>query len=127
DAVTQDGTQNTTSIDAEAFWTRVSGGRYSFGEFFTYDATNVRIREFSLGYDIPVPDAWKIRNLRLSVTGRNLLFLYRGKATLDIPGIPERRMNFDPDIQLGAGNFQGVEYGSLPSTRTVGFNLNIGF
>ncbi|WP_420458164.1 SusC/RagA family TonB-linked outer membrane protein [Neolewinella sp.] len=127
DAVTEDGTPNTTAITAEALWTRVSGGRYSFGEFFAYDATNVRVREVAIGYTFTLPDRLKIRNLRLALTGRNLFFLYRGKALLDIPGIPERRMNFDPDIQLGAGNFQGVEYGNLPSTRTVGLNLQLGF
>jgi hypothetical protein len=46
---------------------------------------------------------------------------------LDIAGMPERKLNFDPDINLGAGNFQGVEYGNLPSTRTIGLNLQLGF
>jgi len=127
DAVTDDGTPNTTAIDAEAFWTRVSGGRYSFGEFFAYDATNVRLREVSVGYTFNLAERLGMRTLRLSVSGRNLFFLYRGKALLDIPGLPERTMNFDPDIQLGAGNYQGVEYGNLPSTRTVGLNLQLGF
>ncbi|MEZ4987115.1 MAG: hypothetical protein R2795_19095 [Saprospiraceae bacterium] len=57
DAVTANGEKNTTAISAEQLWTRVSGGRYSFGEFFTYDATNVRIREASLGYNFNVPSA----------------------------------------------------------------------
>jgi hypothetical protein len=127
DAVTTDGSQNSTAINAEALWTRVSGGRYSFGEFFAYDATNIRLRELSLGYTFNLPERLNISNLRLSITGRNLFFLYRGKSLLDIPGIPERTMNFDPDIQLGAGNFQGVEYGNLPSTRTIGFNLQVSF
>jgi len=127
DAVTDDGTPNTTAIDAEALWTRVSGGRYSFGEFFAYDATNVRLREVSVGYTFNIAERLGLRTLRLSVSGRNLFFIYRGKALLDIPGIPERTMDFDPDIQLGAGNFQGVEYGNLPSTRTVGLNLQLGF
>ncbi|MCP9237106.1 SusC/RagA family TonB-linked outer membrane protein [Lewinella sp. JB7] len=125
--VTEDGTPNNVAITAEQLWTRVSGGRYSFGEFFAYDATNVRVREVSVGYSIPLPENLRIRTARVSLTGRNLLFLYRGKALLDIPGIPERTMNFDPDIQLGAGNYQGVEYGSLPSTRTIGVNLQLGF
>lgn len=127
DAVKADGSPNTTAVNAEQFWTRVSGGRYSFGEFFTYDATNVRIREMSLGYDFKFSGANGPKNLRLSLVGRNLLFLYRGSAILDIPGMPERKMNFDPDIQLGAGNFQGVEYGNLPSTRSIGLNLQLGF
>jgi len=124
DAVRADGTPNNVSISAEQLWTRVSGGRYSFGEFFAYDATNIRIRELALGYDFKISG---INNLRVSLVGRNLLFLYRGSAILDIPGVRERKMNFDPDIQLGAGNFQGVEYGNLPSTRSVGVNLQLSF
>ncbi len=126
DAVTATGEKNTKAINAETFWTTVSGGRYSFGEFFTYDATNVRIRELILGYNFK-PNNNTIKSIRLSLVARNLAFLYRGKAILDIAGMPDRKMNFDPDINLGAGNFQGVEYGSLPSTRTIGLNLQLGF
>jgi TonB-linked SusC/RagA family outer membrane protein len=127
DAVRADGAPNNVAVNAEQFWTRVSGGRYSFGEFFTYDATNVRIRELSLGYKFKLPNALGGKNLRLSLVCRNLLFLYRGKAILDIPGMPKRKMNFDPDIHLGAGNYQGIEYGSLPSTRSVGLQLHLSF
>ncbi len=127
DAVTADGAKNTKAISAEQLWTTVSGGRYSFGEFFAYDATNVRVRELSLGYDIKVPASVGISKLRLALVGRNLAFLYRGNALINIAGMPERKMNFDPDIQLGSGNFQGVEYGSLPSTRSIGINLQVGF
>ena len=115
-----------TAITAETFWTTVSGGRYSWGEFFTYDATNFRIRELSVGYDFKVKSDF-IKNAKLSLVARNLVFLYRGKATLDIPGVAERRLPFDPDVNLGAGNYQGIEYGNLPSTRTVGLNLKLGF
>jgi hypothetical protein len=126
DAVTETGEKNTKAINAETFWTTVSGGRYSWGEFFTYDATNVRIRELILGYQFNFKNNF-IKGAKLSIVGRNLLFLYRGKATLDLPGVPERKLNFDPDINLGAGNYQGVEYGSLPSTKTIGLNLQLSF
>lgn len=124
--VTEDGTANTTAINAEQLWTRVSQGRYSWGEFFTYDATNIRLRELTVGYNFDLGENSPFRFIRVSLAGRNLFFLYRGKAILDIPGMPERRMNFDPDINLGAGNFQGVEYGNLPSTRSFGINLSVG-
>lgn len=120
------GETNTTAITAETFWTTVSGGRYSWGEFFTYDATNFRIRELSVGYDFKVKSNF-IKNAKLSLVARNLVFLYRGKATLDIPGVAERKLPFDPDVNLGAGNYQGIEYGNLPSTRTIGLNLKLGF
>lgn len=126
DAVTATGEKNTKAINAETFWTTVSGGRYSYGEFFAYDATNIRIRELILGYNLPIKNN-VIKTAKLSLVGRNLLFLYRGSAILDIAGMPKRKMNFDPDINLGAGNFQGIEYGNLPSTRTIGLNLQLGF
>lgn len=118
---------NNKAINAETFWTTVSGGRYSWGEFFTYSTTNVRLRELSVGYNVNLPSNFFIKSARLSVVGRNLFFLYRGYATLDIPGVPKRRLPFDPDVNLGAGNFQGVEYGNLPSTRTLGLNLKLAF
>ncbi|MCF2492169.1 SusC/RagA family TonB-linked outer membrane protein [Dyadobacter chenhuakuii] len=125
--VTSTGEANTTPINAETFWTTVSGGRYSWGEFFTYSATNVRLRELSVGYDIPTGQGFFIKSARLSFIARNLFFIYRGSSTLDIPGEKKRKLPFDPDVNLGAGNFQGIEYGNLPSTRTVGLNLKLGF
>jgi len=124
--VTSKGETNSTAINAETFWTTVSGGRYSWGEFFSYSTTNIRLREVTLGYNIPVSNTF-IKNARISFIARNLFFLYRGYAKLDIPGVAKRKLPFDPDVNLGAGNFQGVEYGNLPSTRTIGLNLKLGF
>jgi len=58
---------------------------------------------------------------------RNLLFLYRGSSKLDIPGLGKRKMSFDPDMALGNGNWQGISYGTMPSTRSIGFNLQLTF
>lgn len=126
DGVLATGEKNATPINAESFWTTASGGRYSWGEFFAYDATNFRLREVTLGYDFGKVGFFN--GMRLSLVGRNLFFLYRGKALLELPGVPERRMNFDPDVSLGgANNFQGVEYGNIPSSRSVGLNLKLSF
>jgi TonB-linked SusC/RagA family outer membrane protein len=126
-AVTATGEKNTKAISAETFWSTVSGGRYSWGEFFAYDATNIRLRELSVGYNIKTPANFFIKSAKLSLVGRNLFFLYRGKALLNIPGVAERTLPFDPEINLGAGNFQGVEYGNLPSSKTIGLNLKLSF
>jgi TonB-linked SusC/RagA family outer membrane protein len=126
DAVTATGEKNTKPINAETFWTTVSGGRYSWGDVFTYDATNVRIRELTFGYNFGIKSSF-VKGAKLSLVARNLAFLYRGYATQNITGIPKRQLNFDPDINLGAGNYQGVEYGSLPSSRTIGVNLKLSF
>ena len=115
------------TIDAQGFWTTASGGRYGSAEFFTYDATNFRVRELSVGYNIPVPSTFAIKSARLSLVARNLFFLYRGSSELSIPGLGKRKMSFDPDMSLGNGNWQGISYGTLPSTRSIGVNLQLTF
>ena len=119
-------TPNATPINAETFWTTVSNGRYSWGQLFTYDATNVRIREAAVGYDFTVNNSF-VKKAKLSIVARNLFFLAKGNAIMDVPGVPTRKMWFDPDVNLGAGNYQGVEYGTLPSARSIGLNLNLSF
>ena len=117
---------NATPVNAETFWTTVSNGRYSWGQVFTYDATNVRIREAAVGYDFNINSQY-VKKAKLSIVARNLFFLAKGNAIVDIPGIPTRKMWFDPDVNLGAGNYQGVEYGTLPSARSIGLNLSLSF
>ncbi len=117
---------NTTPVNSETFWTTVSNGRYSWGQVFTYDATNVRIREAAVGYDFNINSQY-VKRAKLSIVARNLFFLAKGNAIVDIPGIPTRKMWFDPDVNLGAGNYQGVEYGTLPSARSIGLNLSVSF
>ncbi|SEW37628.1 TonB-linked outer membrane protein, SusC/RagA family [Chitinophaga sp. YR573] len=118
---------NDKEIDAETFWTTVSGGRYSWGEFFTYDATNIRIRELTAGYTFRLKPQSVFKSAKISFVARNLLFLYRGSSIMDIPGIGKRKMRFDPDVNLSAGNFQGIEFGNLPTTRSLGLNVKLSF
>ncbi len=117
----------TTAIDAQQFWQTASGKRYGVGQFFAYDATNFRLREVSLGYDIPVGQGTFVKGARISAIARNLFWIYRGKSILNIPGLGARKMEMDPDISQGNGNYQGVQYGSMPSTRSYGFNLQVTF
>jgi TonB-linked SusC/RagA family outer membrane protein len=124
---TSDGTTVNTPINSQQFWTTASGGRYGSAEFFTYDATNFRVRELSFGYNIPVPASSVFKAVKISAVARNLFFLYRGYNKLDIPGLERRKMAFDPDMSLGNGNWQGVSYGTLPSTRSIGMNVQLTF
>src|SRR6185437_16830793 len=107
------GAANTTGVTAEDFWKSVSQGASSNAEFFTFDATNVRLREVSLGYDFKKLPPF-IRAAKLSLMARNLLFLYRGNSILDLPGIGKRKLDIDPEASYGNSNFQGVENYSLP-------------
>lgn len=125
--VNSKGESVSATIKAQDFWQIASGKRYGAGEFFAYDATNFRVRELSLGYNLPVKSVKAIKAAKLMFVARNLMWLYRGSSKLDIPGLGKRKMWFDPDMSLGNGNFQGVEYGTMPATRTMGVNLQITF
>ncbi len=125
--VDEKGQKVDAKINSQQFWQIASGKRYGNAEFFMYDATNIRIREFSLGYQIPLKNNKYINGAKLSLVGRNLAFLYRGKSILDIPGLGKRTLPFDPDMSLASTNFQGVEYANNPSTQTMGVNLQLSF
>jgi TonB-linked SusC/RagA family outer membrane protein len=120
------GGTNTKSINAEKFWQEVTQGNYAKAEFFTYDATNVRIREVTLGYDFKRLPSF-LKAAKLSFVARNLLFLYRGKSVLAIPGIGKRKLGIDPEASFGNSNYQGAEYYNLPTTRSMGLNLKLSF
>lgn len=128
DGVFADGTHNTTEISAEKLWTTLSAGGRSTGydQFFAFDATNFRVRELSLGYNFKLQPGF-IKDVRLSLTGRNLLFLYRGKSKLDIPGIGKRTLPVDPEAAIGTSNYQGIESGLPPAVRSLGLNLHLTF
>jgi len=121
--VDADGAAVNKTITSQDFWQVASGKRAGAGSFFAYDATSFRVREVSLGYALIEKNTSFIKTLRLSLVARNLLWLYRGSSQMDIPGLGKRKMWFDPDMSLGNGNYQGIEYGTMPSTRSFGLNL----
>lgn len=105
---------NTINIPAETYASliggRISGGS---GEPFNHEATNARLREFSLGYTIPVRSSI-VKSLRVSAVGRNLFYIYNGCKW------------FDPDVTYDIDkNGQGAESAFLPGTRTLGFNIKL--
>ena len=124
--VLADGSKNTVAINAEKFWQSVAQGDYSYADFFTYDATNVRLRELSFGYEFKrLPEF--LKSARLSFVARNVFFIYTGESLLDIPGFGKRKMDFDPETSFGNSNYQGIQYYNLPSTRSLGLNLKLSF
>ncbi|SHI58834.1 TonB-linked outer membrane protein, SusC/RagA family [Hymenobacter daecheongensis DSM 21074] len=93
----------------------------SADEFSIYDATTVRLREVSLGYDLPQTLLQKtpIGGVNISLSGRNLYWYS--------PNLP-KYTNFDPETStFGAANAQGFEYTNAPSSRRYGVNLRVTF
>ena len=116
--VNADGTPNIKSITAESYWKKVGGRNTPVGEVFTYDATNIRMREISLSYALPNNLLKKspFQAASISLVGRNLFFLMN------------KAEGFDPELTAGAQNTTvGLESFAMPSTRQVGLNLNLSF
>jgi len=118
DGVLADGSKNTKTISAEQYWKKVGGRNAPAGEVFTYDASNIRLREFVLGYNLS--GKWlngkPFESANISLTGRNLFFLLN------------RADGFDPEQVIGSGNSTvGIEAFSPPTTRTIGVSLNLTF
>jgi len=100
-------------LDPKTFYQGV-GGISGIGEYYMYDATAVRLRELSIGYHIPVKSGW-INNLTFSLIGRNLFFIYK-------------KAPFDPETSMATNNgLQGIETFSLPTTRSIGFQIKAAF
>ena len=84
---------------------------------FTYDATFVKLRQVTFGYDLPAKYLAKtpLKTLNLSFVGRNLACLFKNTP------------NIDPESSYSSSSSQGLDYFGLPSTRTYGFNLRATF
>ncbi|RYZ99059.1 MAG: SusC/RagA family TonB-linked outer membrane protein, partial [Sphingobacteriaceae bacterium] len=98
-----------TKLDADKYYHAVGGLQHVTGEY-VYDATVVRVREVSLGYTLPGTVLKKgfVKSARLSLIGRNLIYLYR-------------KAPFDPETIFANGNgFSGLDIMSLPATRSFG-------
>ncbi len=90
-------------------------------EFNVYDGTVYRLREITMGYDLPKNFVKKLKltAVSLSLSGRNLWYL--------APNVP-KYTNYDPETNsLGNGNLQGIELSAAPTAKRFGFNLNVTF
>ena len=116
-AVLADGSPNTLSTNAEALWARLGGRNAPVGEAFVLDASNTRLRELVLGYELPATNFLGIpfRYVKISLIGRNLFFFSNSAD------------NVDPEIfQNTNTNADGFESFSPPTVREFGVNLKFG-
>lgn len=92
------------------------GGRNGVTEYYMYDATNIRLREMSIGYSFPQKWIKQLKifdEIQLSLVGRNLFFFY-----IKAPSDPDAVFSTD-------NNNQGIDIFGMPSTRSIGFNLKV--
>ncbi|QKZ12291.1 SusC/RagA family TonB-linked outer membrane protein [Spirosoma sp. KUDC1026] len=106
---------NTTIVPANALYGYNNPRRYH--EAAIFDASYVKLREVTLGYQIPAVllNKIKIRSAKISLVGRNVLMLFKNTP------------HIDPEADRYGSNSQGFAYGELPSSRSMGVNLNFSF
>jgi len=103
---------NASVIDAEDW----AGDHYQVNGLGIHKTDYIKLREIRLGYTIPQRFTGPVKDLRISVFGRNL-------ATF---GADQK--HFDPEyLQMAGHNAQGLEGGYVPTTRTWGFSIGFNF
>ncbi|MHA6246773.1 SusC/RagA family TonB-linked outer membrane protein [Pontibacter sp. CAU 1760] len=112
-SVTPEGDPNTTAVLPGRFYNGVRS--FSIATPFVYDASFVRWRTASLGYDLTkLLSNTFIKGLNINAYVNNVLMI---KKFVD---------NLDPESQFSASdNLAGLEGHSLPTTRSYGVNVNI--
>jgi len=109
------GTTVVTSIDPYTYYQTV-GDRNSIMEPYVFSRTNVRLGQLVLGYTFRSQKAKPIfKDASVSLIGRNLFFFYK-------------KTPFDPEQAMSTSNsMQSNDVFSMPSTRSIGFNVKFTF
>jgi len=94
------------------------GRSRSLGEQVVYNAGFWKLRQITLGYDFTrhLPRTLFIKGVRLNAVANNVAILKKW-----VPNIDPEQFGFSSD------NLVGLESTGLPTTRSIGFNLNVRF
>lgn len=105
-------------LPAYVYYENLSQWSSGIREYSVFENSWVALREISVGYSLPsqILKRIKVNALRVSITGRNLGYLYKtAKDGINPEGIYTNR----------AGGF--AEYGGWPYVRSLGFSINATF
>ncbi len=102
-------------VNSSTYWPRL----FALHEKWIYDASYVKLRQLSIGYDIPtkVFDNTFIESVTLNAFANNLWLIYSSVEGID----PSEIEN------TSANGLRWEEGGQLPSSRTFGLNLKVKF
>ncbi len=114
--VNEAGEVNTAGSNAEDYYSVVRGS--GLLEPIIYDAGYWKLRQISIGYDFTkfLPGSFPVKGVRLSFVANNVAMLKKWAPNID----PE-------SFSYTSDNVVGLESPSVPSTRSLGFNLNVKF
>lgn len=110
------GGKNTAIAPVQDYWSVVRS--QALIEPVIYNGGYWKLRQITMGYELTqyIPEKWPIKGVRLNLVANNVLII---KKWVD---------NIDPEtFGYSSDNLVGMESTGLPSTRSIGFNLNIKF
>jgi TonB-linked SusC/RagA family outer membrane protein len=116
EGVNERGEPNTVKANIQPYWEVVRS--LALVEPIVYDAGFWKLRQITAGYDFSrfLPSTSPLKGVRLSFVANNVLMLKKW--------VP----NIDPEsFGYGSDNIVGLESTGLPTTRSMGFNLNVKF
>ncbi|MCX6325998.1 MAG: SusC/RagA family TonB-linked outer membrane protein [Bacteroidia bacterium] len=99
-------------VDAQAYWHSTYDNQ--FFDFFIHDLTFIKMRELSIGYEVPVDKiglSKYVQGITVSLFAQNPLLIYA------------KDRDFDPSEISRAGG----ETGQFPGVRSFGTNIKINF
>ena len=100
--------------DVKTFYANNGNGMSNLA-YYVYDMTNIRLRELTIGYDLPRSWFKDKLGMTVSLVGRNLWMIYC-------------KAPFDPELTASTGTYyQGLDYFMQPSTRNIGFSVRLQF
>ncbi|CAM1368931.1 TonB-linked outer membrane protein, SusC/RagA family [Tenacibaculum sediminilitoris] len=102
-------------VESQTYWNRL----FALHERWIYDATYVKLRQLSLGYDLPnkMFENTFVESITLNAFANNLWLIYSSVDGID----PSEIEN------TSAGGLRWEEGGQLPSSRTFGLNIKVKF
>ena len=96
------------------------GNLYGVVEEWLYDASYIKLRQASLGYNFPksMIENLPFENVKVSVYANNLWLIYSSVKGIDPSEIED---------YYSSGNARWVEAGQNPSQRTFGMDIKLTF
>ena len=116
EGVNEQGEVNTVAAETQRYWEVVRSQQLV--EPIVYNAGYWKLRQITIGYDFTphLSDNFPVKSLVLNVVANNVAMLKKW-----VPNIDPETFGYSSD------NLMGLESTGVPSTRSIGFNLNVKF
>ncbi|MBD1363767.1 SusC/RagA family TonB-linked outer membrane protein [Mucilaginibacter sp. ZT4R22] len=112
--VNEQGTPNTVSSTSQNYFGSIHS---NIATPTVFKSDFIKLRQIILNYQIPssLLNKINVKGATIGLVARNVVILMKKTG------------NLDPESNYNNSNAQGLEYGSAPTTRNIGLNLNIKF